>query len=221
MIFQEECLVKKYITIYPWFFAHIARAHWTFPPPPSPLFIFLYAPPAFYFFGIISVEFYQFLPSKREVSGASSFALGLVFMLLLYCCCYTAAAFIRVRVVGFLLIGWMLSGGMFNLWGLFIFGGLVYIFWGLWWFGAFCFWVFWWFFDFMLLWCFFDFLGGLIFWFFDAFLMIFWFFYDFFSGLLNWFYSPKWVHFLKFSCNSFFLEYNARRNDEWRVNVTA
>ena len=70
------------------------------------------------------------------------------------------------------------------------------------------------FFDFMLVWCFFDFLGVFIFGFFDAFLMIFWFFYDFFSWLFNCYYSPKWVHFLKFSCNSFFFVYNGWRNDE-------
>ena len=58
---------------------------------------------------------------------------------------------------------------------------------------------------------FFCFSGGLIFWFFDGFLMIFWFFYDFFLLGFNWFYSPKWVHFLKFSCNSFFLEYTGWR----------
>ena len=103
--------------------------------------------------------------------------------------------------------------------GVYIFGAF-YI-WGLWWFGGFCFEVFWWFFDFMLLWCFFDFLGGLIFWFFDAFLMFFWFFYDFFFWLLLWFYSPKRVQLLKFSCNLFFLGYTVRRWWGDTQNVTA
>lgn len=86
-------------------------------------------------------------------------------------------------------------------WGFLYFRGF-YAF-MLWFFGGFS--------DFLVGWCFFDFLGVLIFGFFDAFLMIFGFFYDFFSGLLLCFYSPKWVQFLKFSCNSFFCDYNGRR----------
>ena len=65
------------------------------------------------------------------------------------------------------------------------------------------------------------FLVYLVFWFFDDFLMIFWFFYDFFFWLLLCFYSPKWVQFLKFSCNSFFLEYNGWRWWGDAVNITA
>lgn len=126
-------------------------------------------------------------------------------MLLSCCCCYPV-----VNVI-LLLANWF---------GVNVFGGVVYIlgclylrgFDGL---GGFCFGFFIWFFDFMLVWCFFDFLGVLIFGFFDAFLMFFWFFYDFFFWLLLCFYSPKWVHFLKFSCNSFFLKYNGWR--KWWV----
>lgn len=85
-------------------------------------------------------------------------------------------------------------------------GGLVYIL------GALMVWgflllgflmVFWFYAALMFFW----FSGVLFFLIFWCFLVIFWIFYDFFSGLLLYLYSPKWVQFLKFSCNSFFLEY--------------
>ena len=127
-------------------------------------------------------------------------------------------ACIRARVaVDFLLMEWMLSDLVFNLWGLFIFGGLVYILGALmvWGFLLLGFYI-----VFLILCCFdvfFDFLGVLIFGFFDDFLMFFWFFYDFFFWLLLCFYSPKWVQFLKFSCNSFFLEYTDAALMRWHA----
>ena len=167
-------MVKKIYKILPVIFSPNRARALDFPPAPVPPFVFLYMPPLFLFFGILSAEFWQFSPSKRGILGAS--------LLLWY-------SYIAARVWCWFV--YVLYINMFT-----SSSGLI-IFWG---FGV----------------CFaaliiFLFSGVLIFWNFLYFFWVFWFFYDFFSGLLLCYYSPKWVQFLKFSCNSFFFVYNGWR----------
>ena len=177
--------MKKYITIYPWFFSKNAHALWTFPLPPAPFCFFYICPPIFIFWVLFLRFCGSFCALYRTKKIGVSLSLGLVNIYIYWIFALLTFNYLIHIVAVQYPVGFLFFGGALYLLGFCYLVGLLvwfllelfllylysaFIFWGVFYFAFFH--IFLIFFDFVFL-----------------FLVVFWFFFHIISSVQDWSYS--------------------------------